>query len=154
MDVGALRRVHHGTRNGRLPPASRRRLRPDAVNDASQRTDPDSLLNWFERLIRLRKAAPEIRWGEYQVVDVDNDAVLVVQYCWADRTTITVHNLAAKAATVFIPLGATTVTLRHRLGSSAPITVKDAAASVKIAAHGYLWFGVEPAPDGRSGDVR
>ncbi len=59
---------------------------PEAVNVAAQRTDPDSLLNWFERLIRLRKSAPEIGWGEYQVVDVGNDAVLVLQYRWDDRT--------------------------------------------------------------------
>ena len=37
---------------------------PEAVNVAVQRTDPDSLLNWFERRIRLRKSAPEVAWGE------------------------------------------------------------------------------------------
>jgi maltose alpha-D-glucosyltransferase/alpha-amylase len=115
---------------------------PDAVNVASQRTDPDSLLNWFERLIRLRKSAPEIGWGEYQVVDVGNDAVLVLKYCWDDRTTITVHNLAARAAKVSFPLGGETATLRDRLGSSSPLAVKDGTASIKIAAHGYHWFSV------------
>ena len=91
---------------------------PEAVNVAAQRTDPDSLLNWFERLIRLRKSAPEIGWGEYQVVDVGNDAVLVLQYRWDDRTTMTVHNLASKAAKISIPLGVETATLRDRLGST------------------------------------
>ena len=118
---------------------------PEAVNVASQRTDPDSLLNWFERLIRLRKSAPEIGWGEYQVVDVGNDAVLVLQYCWDDRTAMTVHNLAARAAKVSVPLGVETATLRDRLGSSTPIAAKDGTASIKIAAHGYHWFSVEPA---------
>ena len=118
---------------------------PEAVNVASQRTDPDSLLNWFERLIRLRKSAPEIGWGEYRVVDVGNDAVLVLQYCWDDRTAMTVHNLAARAAKVSIPLGVETATLRDRLGSSSPIAAKDGTASIKVVAHGYHWFGVEPA---------
>ena len=77
---------------------------PEAVNVAAQRTDPDSLLNWFERLIRLRKSAPEIGWGECQVLDVGNDAVLVLQHRWDDRTMITVHNLASKAAKISIPL--------------------------------------------------
>ena len=117
----------------------------EAVNVASQRTDPDSLLNWFERLIRLRKSAPEIGWGECQVVDVGNDAVLVLHYCWGDRMAITVHNLAARAAKVSIPLGVDTATLSDRLGSSSPIAAKDGTASIKIAAHGYHWFGVEPA---------
>ena len=118
---------------------------PEAVNVALQRTDPDSLLNWFERLIRLRKSAPEIGWGEYRVVDVGNDAVLVLQYRWDDRTAMTVHNLAARAAKVSIPLELETATLRDRLGSSSPIAAKDGTASIKIAAHGYHWFSVEPA---------
>jgi trehalose synthase len=119
---------------------------PESVNVAAQRTDPDSLLNWFERLIRLRKAAPEIGWGEWQVLDVDDDAVLVMQYRWDERTTITVHNLAAKAARVVIPLDIESATLSDRLGSSAPIAVKDGTATVKVAAHGYLWLRLEPAP--------
>jgi maltose alpha-D-glucosyltransferase/alpha-amylase len=117
---------------------------PEAVNVASQRADPDSLLNWFERLIRLRKSTPEIGWGECQVVDVGNDAVLALQYRWDDRTTITVHNLAARAAKVSIPLGDEAATLHDRLGSSSPIVVKDGTALIKLSAHGYHWFGVEP----------
>ena len=40
------------------------RFAPEAVNVQAQRTDPESLLNWFERTIRLRKELPEIGWGE------------------------------------------------------------------------------------------
>jgi trehalose synthase len=116
---------------------------PDAINVAAQRTDPESLLNWFERLIRLRKEMPEIGWGEYRVIDGGDDAVLVLEYRWDDRTTITVHNLAAKATTVTLSVGKKASALRDRLGSSSPITVKDGTATVKVAAHGYLWFGVE-----------
>ena len=117
---------------------------PEAVNVAAQRTDADSLLNWFERLIRLRKSAPEIGWGEYQVLDVGNDAVLVLQHRWDDRTTITVHNLASKAAKISIPLDVENAILRDRLGSAPPITAKNGAGAVKISAHGYHWLGVEP----------
>src|ERR1700738_1164217 len=34
----------------------------DHVNAAAQRRDPDSLLNWTERIIRMRKEVPEIGW--------------------------------------------------------------------------------------------
>jgi hypothetical protein len=57
-----------------------------------------------------------------------------------------VHNLAAKAARVVIPLDIESATLSDRLGSSAPIAVKDGTATVKVAAHGYLWLRLEPAP--------
>ena len=39
------------------------RFGPMAVNAADQRRDPDSLLNWMERLIRRRRECPEFGWG-------------------------------------------------------------------------------------------
>ena len=35
----------------------------DGVNAESQRRRADSLLNWFERLVRRRKECPELGWG-------------------------------------------------------------------------------------------
>ena len=35
------------------------------VNVAAQRRDPNSLLNWMERMIRMRKEVPEIGWGDF-----------------------------------------------------------------------------------------
>ena len=37
------------------------------VNAAEQRRDPNSLLNWTERIIRMRKEVPEIGWGDFSV---------------------------------------------------------------------------------------
>ena len=34
------------------------------VNVAEQRRDPNSLLNWTERMILMRKEVPEIGWGD------------------------------------------------------------------------------------------
>ena len=34
----------------------------------SQRRDPNSLLNWMERMIRMRKEVPEIGWGDFVVL--------------------------------------------------------------------------------------
>jgi len=78
------------------------------------------------------------------VLDVGNDAVLVLQHRWNDRTTITVHNLASKTAKISIPLDVENAILRDRLGSAPPITAKNGAGAVKISAHGYHWLGVEP----------
>ena len=94
---------------GARPPGSRRRrpthssarcptraLRPTAVNVRDQRADPDSLLNWFERLIRLRKEAPEIGWGTCTVLR-PADAVVAWAHDWRGRTLLTVHNLGRRA---------------------------------------------------------
>ena len=43
---------------------SKARSGPQRVNVAAQRRDPDSLLNWFERLIRRRRECPELGFGD------------------------------------------------------------------------------------------
>jgi maltose alpha-D-glucosyltransferase/alpha-amylase len=65
------------------------------VNVAAQRRDPNSLLNWMERIIRMRKEVPEIGWGDFSVVPTGNAQVLVMRYDWRDNAVIFVHNLIA-----------------------------------------------------------
>jgi maltose alpha-D-glucosyltransferase / alpha-amylase len=40
--------------------------RYEHVNVAKQRRDPNSMLNWTERIIRIRKEVPEIGWGDFK----------------------------------------------------------------------------------------
>src|SRR6202043_581511 len=46
------------------------------VNVAEQRRDANSLLNWMERIIRMRKEVPEIGWGEFSFVSAGGPDVL------------------------------------------------------------------------------
>ena len=60
------RRVLDGPTRCAVPPAARPSQGsgpPTASTSRRQRTDPSSLLNWFERLIRLRKELPGDRLG-------------------------------------------------------------------------------------------
>ena len=52
------------------------------VNVAEQRRDPDSLLNWTERMIRMRKEVPEIGWGDFALL-----ATRHAMRCWRSATT-------------------------------------------------------------------
>ena len=47
------------------------------MNAAKQRRDPNSLLNWTERIIRMRKEVPEIGWGDFQIIPMRDPSVLV-----------------------------------------------------------------------------
>src|SRR4051812_17496642 len=47
------------------------------INAAVQRRHPESMLNWTERVIRMRKEVPEIGWGDFEVLKVRDPAVLV-----------------------------------------------------------------------------
>jgi maltose alpha-D-glucosyltransferase/alpha-amylase len=65
------------------------------VNVAEQRRDPNSLLNWTERVIRMRKEVPEIGWGDFRVIETGAPEVLVMRYDWRDNAVVFVHNLGA-----------------------------------------------------------
>jgi maltose alpha-D-glucosyltransferase/alpha-amylase len=64
------------------------------VNVAQQRRDPGSLLNWMERVIRMRKEIPEVSWGDFEVLPLDDNAVLMIRYRWRGNATLFLHNLS------------------------------------------------------------
>jgi maltose alpha-D-glucosyltransferase/alpha-amylase len=78
---------------------------PLAVNVESQRRDPDSLLNWFERLIRRRKETPELGFGEWRVLEHDSPSVFAHACTWDGSTVVALHNLAPEPCRVEVPLG-------------------------------------------------
>jgi glycosidase len=71
---------------------------PGEVNVASQRRDEGSLLNWFERLIRVRKECPELGWGRFRRLATAERAVFAHRSDWDDRAIVAVHNLSGDAA--------------------------------------------------------
>jgi len=75
------------------------------VSVEDQRRDPQSLLNWMERKIRMRKECPEISWGDWKVLKTDQPGVLVMRYHWDDRTLVTLHNFTAKPRAVVLDRG-------------------------------------------------
>ena len=66
------------------------------VNAAVQRRDPKSLLNWTERIVRMRKEVPEVGWGDFAVIDIRDPAVLILRYDWRNNSVLFVHNLDEK----------------------------------------------------------
>ena len=64
------------------------------VNVADQRRDPDSLLNWTERIIRMRRECPEISWGSFTVLRTNVPEVLAIRYDWRQTSLVTLHNFA------------------------------------------------------------
>jgi maltose alpha-D-glucosyltransferase/alpha-amylase len=69
----------------------------DKVNAAAQRREPTSLLNWTERIIRMRKEVPEIGWGDFTVLDAGHPGVLALRYDWRNNSVLTLHNLTRDA---------------------------------------------------------
>src|SRR5438445_4820791 len=65
------------------------------VNAAEQRRHPNSLLNWTERIIRMRKEVPEVGWGDFEVLSTRDPVVLAIRYDWRNNSVLFVHNLDA-----------------------------------------------------------
>jgi maltose alpha-D-glucosyltransferase/alpha-amylase len=75
------------------------------VNAAQQRRDPDSLLNWTERIIRMRKEVPEIGWGDYEIINTGSPAVFAIRYDWRNNSALFVHNLDSKPREIWLSAG-------------------------------------------------
>ncbi len=72
------------------------------VNVADQRRDPESLLNWCERRIRMRKECVEFGYGDYTLLRTDTPEVLVIRYDFRGVSMLTVHNFSNRAKTAVV----------------------------------------------------
>jgi maltose alpha-D-glucosyltransferase/alpha-amylase len=115
------------------------------VNVAKQRRDPNSLLNWTERMIRMRKEVPEIGWGDFQVIATRDPAVLVIRYDWRNNSVLFVHNFDDKPREVSFSTGLPgdegklLVNLLTEDHSQANERGKHA---LLLEAYGYRWYRV------------
>ncbi|HSV20054.1 MAG TPA: alpha-amylase family glycosyl hydrolase, partial [Casimicrobiaceae bacterium] len=114
------------------------------LNAAQQRRDPNSMLNWTERIIRMRKEVPEIGWGDFAIVDTGNPAVLGLRYDWLNNSVLTLHNLSAKPLEIRFDPGA-----GERGNLLVNLLTEDHSRAdergrhcVLLEAYGYRWFRV------------
>jgi maltose alpha-D-glucosyltransferase/alpha-amylase len=75
------------------------------VNAAKQRRDANSMLNWTERIIRMRKEVPEVGWGDFKVITTRDPAILIVRYDWRSNSVLFVHNLDEKPREIAFRVG-------------------------------------------------
>ena len=69
-------------------------------NVEAERKDPDSIFNWYKRLLALRKSEPALRDGSYESVnDTDPDVFAFLRRS-GDSTVLVALNFTAKAQTV------------------------------------------------------
>jgi maltose alpha-D-glucosyltransferase/alpha-amylase len=75
------------------------------VNAAIQRRDPNSLLNWTERIIRMRKEIPEVGWGDFAVIPSRHPCILIMRYDWRNNWVLFVHNFDSKPREITFAVG-------------------------------------------------
>ena len=115
------------------------------VNAAEQRRDPGSMLNWIERIIRMRKEIPEIGWGDFAIIPTRNPAMLVMRYDWRNNSVLFVHNLDSKPREVSFAAGlvnASDKLLVNLLTDEHSHSRSDGRHHLLLEAYGYRWYRV------------
>ncbi|KIG01971.1 alpha-amylase family protein [Caballeronia concitans] len=115
----------------------------ERVNVASQRREPNSLLNWMERMIRMRKEVPEISWGDFDILRTSRDDVLALRYAWRNNSVVCLHNFSATACTVKFQVRPDTgesATLVNLLSDDHSQGNAKGQHTVVLEPYGYRWF--------------
>jgi maltose alpha-D-glucosyltransferase/alpha-amylase len=113
------------------------------VNAAEQRRETNSMLNWSERIIRMRKEVPEIGWGDFEIVKTGDRAVLGVRYDWRNNSVLFLHNLAREPREIEFHTGIKGKGGAHLINL---LTVDHSQAGkngkhrVCLEGYGYHWY--------------
>jgi maltose alpha-D-glucosyltransferase / alpha-amylase len=115
------------------------------INVAQQRRDPNSMLNWTERIIRMRKEVPEIGWGSFTVVDSGTAEVLTLRFDWRNNAVLVVHNLSQEPREISfkLKLGETREgDLINLLSENHSRADHAGVHRVLLEPYGYRWYRV------------
>jgi maltose alpha-D-glucosyltransferase/alpha-amylase len=115
----------------------------EQVNVAAQRSDPESLLNWTERMIRTRRECPEIAWGSFSVLRTNAPEVLALRYDWRNTSLLTLHNFADRTSNVRLPAESSKgAMLMDAFGRRHSRPQNDGTHRIALEAYGWRWFRV------------
>ena len=117
----------------------------DHVNAAEQRRNPESMLNWIERIIRMRKEVPEIGWGPFEILKTGDNAVLGVRYDWRNNSVVFLHNFAEEPREIEFSLGIKARSgnlLVNLLSADHSSADKNGKHRVLLEGYGYRWYRV------------
>jgi maltose alpha-D-glucosyltransferase/alpha-amylase len=148
-----------GDRNAGFSPANPQQLylpvnidpeyRYESVNVASQERNPNSLLLWMRRLIRLRQQHPAFGTGDTQFLLPSNSQVLCFLRSDDTETLLVVVNLSRFAQYVELELqdyeGFTPVEL---FGESEFPRIGTLPYLLTLGPHAFYWFRLEPRAPG------
>jgi maltose alpha-D-glucosyltransferase/alpha-amylase len=114
------------------------------VNVAEQHRNPDSLMNWMERIIRMRKEVPEIGWGDYSAITTRKPEVLALRYDWLNNSVLVMHNFSHEPLEVRFDAGCNERgnLLVDLLGTSHSEADDSGKHCVLMEGYGYRWYRV------------
>ena len=117
------------------------------VNAAAQRRHPESLLNWTERIIRMRKEVPEIGWGNFEIIPSRDSAVLIMRYDWRNNSVLFIHNFDSKPREISFSIGPTDEDLKssqllNLLSEDHSCGDRKGRHRLIMEGYGYRWYRI------------
>src|SRR5881409_10137 len=115
------------------------------INAAIQRRHADSMLNWTERIIRMRKEVPEIGWGNFTVLNVRDPAVLALRYDWRNNSVLFLHNLHEQPREIVVDPGVNAAQgklLVNMLAEDHSRADKSGKHRIMLEGYGYRWYRI------------
>ncbi|MBC5993942.1 alpha-amylase family protein [Pontibacter cellulosilyticus] len=114
------------------------------VNVAKQLRDSDSLLNWMERVIRVRRQCPELGNGSSNIISIPDSRVLV-HSCELQYKLVAAHNLSREKVQIEIEdLCDEEMHLDEVFSNSEYPAPKK--GKVDLEPYGYRWFRLHKLP--------
>ncbi len=111
----------------------------------AQRRDPDSLLNWTERMIHMRRECPEISWGSFRVLRTKGP-VLALRYDWRRTSLVTVHNFGDRSERVHLEVGVDGGDLLMNIFENQHSRARaDGTHVITLPPYGWRWYRVGSA---------
>lgn len=110
------------------------------VNVERQRRDPDSLLDWLERMLRRRKEYPEFGEGACTWLDSGHPAVLAHRLDRDGRSVAVLHNLGGRTQEVSLPLDVLAGCNHDILTDEYCDDPEGDRRRIRLGPYGYRWL--------------
>lgn len=126
---------------------------PEHVNVASQRADPDSLLNWVAGAVRTRRQIPELGAGRWRTLKTDDDTVLA-HTCEMDGSGfVAVHSLSGEPRTVDVQVEDPDRLFEVLSTPGTGLRRADGHLTIDLPRYGHLWIQTDQPLQGHSKDL-
>lgn len=104
------------------------------VNVQTESADPNSELNWFRKLIALRRTNPVLRSGELVMLDTSNNNVLSYARSWQGKTVVVAINFTAAPQTLSLDLSTAGIkgAVGHTLASDTSVSLEAPLNSISL----------------------
>jgi maltose alpha-D-glucosyltransferase/alpha-amylase len=123
------------------------------VNVACQQRDSGSLLNWLERMTRLRMRSPEFGNSRCEWIDAGDNAVLAHACAGEHSCVFAIHNLSGREVESAIAVNWRVKRLFNLLDNTEQEVDSDGIKRFRLKPYEYLWLRAGRGPESLTSEI-